>query len=119
MATEGHLTPSGFPWMYACATGSCATHVVTAFGSVSWVVSTTSASYNQRKPHVLYLAWLLELALVISPPPLFSYSVYIGCVVLLRVFSLHIQNCNLFLHIKSYVPYCSVKPPHKELFPLL
>ena len=25
----------------------------------------------------------------------------------------------LFLHIKSYVPYCSVKPPHKELFPLL
>jgi hypothetical protein len=27
MATEGHLTPSGFPWVYA--TGSCATPVVT------------------------------------------------------------------------------------------
>jgi hypothetical protein len=27
--TEGHLTPSGFPWVCACATGSCATPVVT------------------------------------------------------------------------------------------
>jgi hypothetical protein len=32
---------------------------------------------------------------------------------------LHIQSCILFLHIKSYVLYCSVKPPHKGLFPLL
>jgi hypothetical protein len=64
------------------------------FGSVIEVFSTTSASYNHRKPRVLYLAWLpelpthvlylamwLELALVICPL-LFSYSVYIGCVVL-------------------------------------
>ena len=34
------------------------------------------------------------------------------------VLSLHIQSCNLFLHIKSYVPYCSVKPPHTGLCPL-
>jgi hypothetical protein len=27
--TEGHLIPSRFPWMCACATGSCATPVVT------------------------------------------------------------------------------------------
>ena len=27
--TEGHLTPSRFPWVCACATGSCATPVVT------------------------------------------------------------------------------------------
>ena len=27
--TEGHLTPSGFSWVYPCATGSCATPVVT------------------------------------------------------------------------------------------
>ena len=30
----------------------------------------------------------------------------------------HIQSCNLFLHIKSHVPYCSVKPPHTWLCPL-
>jgi hypothetical protein len=35
------------------------------FGSVLGVFSTTSASYNHRKPRVLYLAWLLELALVV------------------------------------------------------
>jgi hypothetical protein len=34
------------------------------------------------------------------------------------IVSLHIQSCNLFLHIKSYVPYCSVKPPHTGLCPL-
>jgi hypothetical protein len=27
--TDGHLTPSGFSWMYACATVSCATPAVT------------------------------------------------------------------------------------------
>ena len=37
------------------------------FGNVHGVFSTTSASYNHRKPRVLYLAWLLELALVICP----------------------------------------------------
>jgi hypothetical protein len=31
------------------------------------VFSTTSASYNHRKPRILYLEWLLELALVICP----------------------------------------------------
>jgi hypothetical protein len=36
-------------------------------GSVLGVFSTTSASYNHRKPRVLYLAWWLELALVICP----------------------------------------------------
>ena len=51
MATEGHLTPSGFPWVYA--TGSCATTVVTEgnvtpFGSVHGVFSTTPASYIQH-----------------------------------------------------------------------
>jgi hypothetical protein len=51
------------------------------FGSVHGVFSTTSVSYNPRKPRILYLAWLLELSLVICP--FFSYSVYIGCVVLL------------------------------------
>jgi hypothetical protein len=25
----------------------------------------------------------------------------------------------IYTDIKSYVPYCSVEPPHKELFPLL
>ena len=72
MATEGHLTPSGFPWVCACATGSCTTPVVTEghvipFGSVLGVFSTTSVSYIHRKPRVLYLAWWLELALVICP----------------------------------------------------
>ena len=38
------------------------------FGSVLVVFSTTAASYNPRKPRVIYLAWWLELALVICPP---------------------------------------------------
>jgi hypothetical protein len=38
-----------------------------SFGSVHGVFSTTSASYNPRKPRVLYSAWWLELALVICP----------------------------------------------------
>jgi hypothetical protein len=37
------------------------------FGSVLGVFSTTSAYYNHRKPCVLYLAWWLELDLVICP----------------------------------------------------
>ena len=61
--------PSEFPWV--CATGSCATPVVTEGDVIPWkcpwVFSTTSASYSPRKPHILYLAWWLELALVICP----------------------------------------------------
>ena len=76
--TKGHLTPSEFPWV--CATGSCATPVVVVVNNVGWGVL-----YDVR---VLYLAGLLELYLVTGTSPgylplLFSYSVYIGCVVLL------------------------------------
>jgi hypothetical protein len=64
--TEGHLTPSGFPWM--CNRKLCNTRRSRdPFGSVLGVFSRTSASYDHRKPRVLYLAWLLELALVIFP----------------------------------------------------
>jgi hypothetical protein len=34
MTTEGRLTPSGFPWVYA--TGSCATYVVTESHEIPW-----------------------------------------------------------------------------------
>ena len=61
--TKGHLTPSGFPWV--CTRSDRRSH--DPFGSVLGVFSTTSTSYNHRKPRVLYLAWLLELALVICP----------------------------------------------------
>jgi hypothetical protein len=80
--TKGHLTPSEFPWV--CATRSCATPVVVV-NNVGWGVL-----YDVR---ILYLAGLLELNTRVlylvtgtSPgylPLLFSYSVYIGCVVLL------------------------------------
>jgi hypothetical protein len=33
--------------------------------------------------------------------------------------SLHYALRQCYPHMNSYVPYCSVKPPHKELFPLL
>ena len=56
--TEGHVTP---------------------VGSVHGVFSTTSASYNPRKPRVLYLVTGTSLGYLAL---LFSYSVYIGCVVL-------------------------------------
>ena len=52
------------------------------FGSVLGVFSTTSASYNQRKPP----RPIFSMVTGTSPgylPLLFSYSVYIGCVVLL------------------------------------
>ena len=66
--TEGHLTPFRVLLVCTCATGSCATSVVTE-GQVTplEVFSMTSVSYNHRKPSVLYLAWLLELVLVICP----------------------------------------------------
>ena len=61
--TKGHLTHSGFHWV--CARSDRRSR--DPFGSVLGVFSTTSASYNHRKPRILYLAWWLELALVISP----------------------------------------------------
>ena len=35
--TEGHLNPSGFHWVCACATGSCAAPVVVV-NNVDWGV---------------------------------------------------------------------------------
>ena len=34
--TEGHLIPSGFPWVCAYATGNCATLVVTKGHVIPW-----------------------------------------------------------------------------------
>ena len=69
----------GSLWVYA--TGSCATPVmteghVTPLGSILGVFSTTSASYNPRKPRVLYLVTGTSRGYL---PLLFSYSVYKGC----------------------------------------
>jgi hypothetical protein len=35
------------------------------------------------------------------------------------LFGNRLLHLYIISHIKSYVPYCSIKPPHKELFPLL
>ena len=59
---KGHLTPSGKLHNTPSDLRSR-----DPFGSVLGVLSTTSASYDHRKPSILYLAWLLELALVICP----------------------------------------------------
>ena len=65
----------GSLWVYA--TGSCATSVVTEGHVISWkcpwVFSTTSASYNPRKPRVLYLVTGTSPGYL--PPLLFSHSV--------------------------------------------
>ena len=81
--TKGHLTPSEFPWV--CAAESWATPVVTVdpIGSVYEVFATTSASYNPRKPLVLYLDTGTSLDYL---PLLFAYSVYKGVSVLTVVF---------------------------------
>ena len=82
--TEGHLIPSGFPWV--CATGSCATPVVTP--------SEVSLGCSLRRPRLIFsmvtgtkhLRPILSMVTGTSPgylPLLFSYSFYIGCVVLL------------------------------------
>ena len=81
--TQGHLTPFGVPLgvrnrklrNIRSDRRSC-----DPFGSVLGVFSTTSASYNHRKPHVLYLVTGTSHGYL---PLLCSYSVYIGCVVLL------------------------------------
>jgi hypothetical protein len=70
------------------------------FGSVLVMFSTTSASYDPRKPRIIYLAWWLELALVICP--LYFGIVSRLCSTLLRV-HLKISICKnvlffLFLH---------------------
>ena len=75
--TEGHLTPSGFPWMCTCATGSCAIPVVTE-GHVT--PSEVSLGCSLRTPRPIF-----SMVIGSSPgylPLLFSYNVYIGCVVL-------------------------------------
>jgi hypothetical protein len=60
------------------------------------VFSTTSASYNHRKPRVLYLTWGLELALVICP--LYFGIVSRLCSTLLRV-HLKISICKIIFFI--------------------
>jgi hypothetical protein len=72
MVTEGQLTPFGVPLDVRMRNRKLRNtrndrKSRDPFGSVLGVFSTTSASYNHRKPHVLYLAWWLELALVICP----------------------------------------------------
>jgi hypothetical protein len=62
--------PSGFPCVCACATGSCATPVMTE-GHVTPSEVSLGCSLRRPRPitrgnlRVLYLAWLLELNLVI------------------------------------------------------
>jgi hypothetical protein len=63
--TKCHLTPFGVLFVCVCATGSCATPIVV--NNVGWGVLYDVRSYYHRKPRVLYLGWLLELALVICP----------------------------------------------------
>ena len=66
------------------------------FGSVIGVLSTTSVSYYHRKPRVLYLAWLLELALVIYP---FYFRIVSRlCSTLLRV-HLKISTCKMLFFL--------------------
>ena len=57
------LDPFGFPLDVRMRNRKLRNTRSDPFGSVLGVFSTTSASYNHRKLHVLYLAWLLELAL--------------------------------------------------------
>jgi hypothetical protein len=75
--TKGHLTPSEFPWV--CATPVVTEGHVIPLGNGRGVFSTTSASYNPRKPLVLYLVTGTSLGYL---PLLFSYSVYKGVSVL-------------------------------------
>ena len=66
--TEGHLTPFGVPLGVRMRNRKlCNTRSSGSKQCWLGVFSTTSASYNHRKPCILYLAWWLELALVISP----------------------------------------------------
>jgi hypothetical protein len=65
--TEGHLTTLGVPLIVRLRNTRSDRRSRDPFGSIFGVFSMTSASYNPRKPRVLYLVWLLELALVICP----------------------------------------------------
>ena len=65
--TKGHLSPFGVPLGVRMRNRKL--HNTRSSSKQCWlgVFSTTSVSYNHRKPCVLYLAWWLELALVICP----------------------------------------------------
>ena len=63
-----------------------------------------------RVSNSLYISVTIDFQIAISWYVLYSISLSAQVYV-------HIQSCNLFLHIKSYVPYCSVKPPHTGLCP--
>ena len=94
--TEGHLTSFGVPLGIRMRNRKlCNTR---SSSKQCWlgVFSTTSASYNHRKPRFLYLAWLLELALVICP---FYFHIESSlCSTLLRV-HLKISTCKCFFYI--------------------
>jgi hypothetical protein len=88
--TEGHLTPSRFPWVCACATRSCATPVVTE-GHVTPLEVSLGRSLRRPRPIFSMVTGtshprpIFSMVTGTSPgylPLLFSYSVYIGCVVL-------------------------------------
>ena len=89
--TEDHLTSSEFPWVCACATGSCATPVVTESHVTP---SEVSLGCSLRRPCPIFSMVtgtshprpVFSIVTGTSPgylPLLFSYSVYIGCAVLL------------------------------------
>ena len=65
-----------------------------------------------RASNSLYISVTIDFQIAISWYVLYTISLSA------QVYD-HIQSCIFLLHIKSYVPYCSVKSPHKELFPLL
>ena len=89
MATEGHLTPFGVPLGVPCATGSCATPVVTPLEM--------SMGCSLRRPRLIFSMVtgtnhprpIFSMVTGTSPDYLsllFSYSVYKGVSVLTVVF---------------------------------
>ena len=73
-------------------------------------ISLNISMFLPRASNSLYISETIDFQIAISWYVLYSISLSAQVYV-------HIQSCNLFLHIKSYVPYCSAKPPHTGLCP--
>jgi rRNA maturation protein Nop10 len=90
--------------------GRKASRIVKRFGKYRrklWKDMKNMENMEEKSSNSLYISVAIDFKIAISWYVLYSISLSTQVYV-------HIQSYNLFLHIKSYVPYYRVKPPHKE-----
>jgi hypothetical protein len=116
--TEGHFIPFGVPLGVRIRNRKlCNTR---SSSKQCWlgVFSTTSASYNHRKPRVLYLAWLLERNIRVLYlawlPELATHVLYLAwwleLALVICPFNFHIESrlCSTLLRVHLKISTCKM-----------